>query len=370
MTPTRFHLVDEVRAEFGDDLVDLILRSVTLTDGAGDQVVATHRGRWDAAEAAMTPLAAPPGWVDFDRVDRGAVAYWRAGAFPQLIAQTAGSLAYGYGSASLARPLARTGRLTYMAPRRLAETARWSIAATRPGALRPGGAGVQATLRLRLVHALVRAHLRKGEWDDANWGVPISVGDTVATGMIGFFIYPLAGLRDLGVRYSPEELEALTHLWGWVTYLMGAPEEFIPRTYEEAETWARAGMRLDSGGIDESPDLMHALLFHGLVFDRVLPGPAAFLARQASGHLLGACARRWMGDERADELAVPDTPLKHLVPLVRPAMRARDALRLIGDRRLGELELALAERAMAITRAPRHQIGPERVAREPVLHAA
>jgi hypothetical protein len=391
MTPSRFHDVEAVRHRYGDELVDTFMRAVMLSDQPGDRLVTAFRtlpggAGWRMLDQAidgeadpqappelqqlLRPVLDPPDWVDFDLVDAGAVAYWKAGSLSQLIAQTAGSLAYGYGSASLARPLARTGRLTQMAPRRLAETARWTLAATRPGAMRPGGEGLHATLRLRLVHALIRAHLRS-DWDEANWGVPISVGDTVATGMIGFFIYPMRGLEDLGIRYSEAEREALTHLWAWITFVMGAPEEYLPLTYAEAAEWAEAGMALDSGGIEESPALMRALLFRGLVYDRVLPGPAAALARQASGHLLGACARRWMGDERADVLEIPDTPLKHLVPLVRPAARARSiAGGLLGGRRLAALELALAERTMAAVKAPRTQIQPEWVERQPVLPAA
>jgi hypothetical protein len=262
-----------------------------------------------------------------------------------------------------------------MAPRRLGETARWALETTRPGALRPGAAGVRATVRLRLVHALIRAHLRgAGDWDTFNWGEPISVGDTIATGIIGFFVYPLRGLEDIGVRYTRRELEAITHLWSYISFLMGAPAEYLPRSYAEAVTWTDAAMLLDTGGIDESPELLRALLFHGLAFERVIPGPAAAVARFVTGHALGAVARRWMGDERADELQAPNTPLKHLVPALRPVTRARAALCATGllgsDERLVEREFALMERVLTLTGTVKHQLEPEKVEHEPVLAAA
>lgn len=393
--PSRFQRVDDARAQYGDEVVDLILRSVTVTDEPGDRVVAAFRrlppgAGWRMLDEAMAlgsaravhgaprelqellaPVFEPPGWVDHDLLEAGAVAWWRAGGFAQLLALSAGSLAYGYGVGSLARPLARTGRLTQMAPRRLGETARWAVEATRPGALRPGGAGLRATVRLRMVHALIRAHLRTaGDWDTFNWGEPISAGDTVATGVIGFFVYPLRGLQDIGVRYRDDELEAMTHLWAYISFLMGAPAEFLPGSFADAVLWTDAAMMLDSGGIEESPALLRALLFHGLAFERVMPGPAAAAARFVTGHALGAVARRWMGDERADELEAPNTPLKHLVPVLRPVVRARDAVRalvLLGsDERIVALELALTERTMSLTGTVKHQLEPEHVERRPV----
>jgi hypothetical protein len=393
--PSRFQRIEEARAVFGDEIVDLIMRSVTESDTRADRLVAAFRrlgpgAGWRMLDEALDGRAVPgappelaelvgpvldqPGWVDDDLLHRGALAWWRVGGLAQLLALSAGSLAYGYGVGSLARPLARTGRLTQMAPRRLGETARWAVVATRPGALRPGQPGIRATVRLRVVHALVRAHLRGRDWDTFNWGEPISVGDTVATGVVGFFVYPLRGLEDIGVRYDADELEAMTHLWSYISFLLGAPEEYLPHSFADALMWTDTAMMVDAGAIAESPELLRALLFNGLAFDRVMPRPAAALASLVGGHALGAVARRWMGDQRADELAAPNTPLKHLVPALRPLVRARDALRALGvlgsDERIVALELALTERMMALTGTVKHQLEPETVERSPVLRDA
>jgi hypothetical protein len=396
--PSRFHRVDEARAVFGDAIVDLVMRSVTESDAPADALVAAFRrlgpgagwrmldealagdaravrGAPPELEELLRPVLNPPHWVDYEILDAGALAWWRVGGLAQLLALSAGSLAYGYGVGSLARPLARTGRLTQMAPRRLGETARWAVVATRPGGLRHGSAGLRATVRLRLVHALVRAHLRAaGDWDTFNWGEPLSVGDTVATGVIGFFVYPLRGLEDIGVRYTADELEAMTHLWSYISFLLGGREEYLPRSFADAVLWTDVAMTIDSGGIEESRDLLRALLFDGLAFERVLPGPAATVASFVAGHALGAVARRWMGDERADQLDAPDTPLKHLVPVLRPMVRAGAALRALGllgsDARIVARELALTERTMALTGTVGHQLEPETVEHQPVLRAA
>lgn len=393
-TASRFADLDGVRARHGAALVDTIVAGCFTGDPAADALVDAFAAyppgeRWRMLDRALTegpdavrdapaelarvvlPALEPPSWIDLDLVDAGAVAWWRVGALTQLMVLTAGSLAYGYGSASLARPLAITGRLTRKAPRRLGETTRWVMAATRPGALRPGAEGHVATVRLRMVHALVRRSLRP-RWDVASWGEPLSAADTVATGSVGFFVHPHAALRDLGVRHSPAELEAINHLWAWIDLLMGAPEDLVPRTAADAVAWADAARELDGGGIPESPDLLDALLFHGLRFDRALPGPASAAARLAAGHALGAMARRWMGDERADTLRAPDTPLKHLVPALRPLAHVRELARATGvlgsDASLVAREIALVERTLALVGTVRESLRPEDV--EPDAEAA
>jgi hypothetical protein len=382
---SRFAGVDAARGRFGDAVVDRVVGLARAADPPADALAAALGGRAGSAvdlalaggpcppevRAVVAAALDPPAWVDLDLVDAGAVATWRTGGALGTLTLTCGSLAYGYRSASLSRPLAATGRLTQMAPRRLAETARWYVEATRPGALRPGGAGLRATVRLRVVHALVRAHLR-GSWDVGAWGEPLSRADTLATGLGGFFLVPRRALADLGVRHRPAEVEALFALWRWICCLMGVPEEDLPGSVAEAEAWLDCALALDSGPHEASPELMRALLRHGYAMERFLPGPAAAVSRTVAEQVLGAFTRRWMGDAMADRLGVPDTPLKHAAPLLRPAALAREAvLAVVGDdARVAALELAVVEQVMGLLRAAPEAITPERVADRPVLRAA
>ncbi|MEI2702804.1 MAG: oxygenase MpaB family protein [Baekduia sp.] len=369
-TPSRFGDLEAIRAQHDPELVDLLVGSVFETDELADDLVSVFRELpgatgWrmldnvlrhgldaepDAPPELLKVVAdalVPPPWVDFELVDRGAVAWWRTGGFLQLIALTAGSLAYGYGT-SFARPLILTGRLSTRAPRRLAETAGWVGMATRPGELRPGKKGVRETVHIRMVHALVRDHIRRsGRWDTANWGEPISVGDTAATGLIGFFTFPIEGLRDLGVDYSQDELEAMTHLWSWITYLMGVPEKYLPKNYDEAAAFFHTGHALDCQKVEGADELLDALFFHSIPYDKYLPAPLAGPARGAVGNLMAAFSRRWMGQERADMLDIPDNAAAALaIPALRAAVTARERLRKAGlspsDERLVDIEFALS----------------------------
>jgi hypothetical protein len=312
----------------------------------------------------LAPLREPPGWLDLDLADAGAVAYWRVGAPILFLTLTYGSLAFGYQSADLVRPLAATGRLERMAPRRLAETSRWAVAVTTPGGMHPGADGWGASIRVRLVHALVRRHLlESGEWEP-EWGVPISAAGGFATAIGGFFVVPVRAMRDLGVRFSPSESEAIAHLWRWIGYVMGVPEDLLPVSARQAEAWVDTALRHGGGPTDDSARLMRALLYEGLNL-----GPASPIAAQ----LVGALSRRWMGREMADRLEVPGARLSRLVPLVRPVTRARDLARATGllgsDRRVAALELALVHRTLALRRAPREPLDPRDAQAEPVLAA-
>lgn len=351
-------------------------------DPAADEVVADFAVRpggagWRALDSALAggattasidallaPLRDPPPWLDLDLVDAGAVAYWRVGAATLFLTLTYGSLAFGYQSADLVRPLAATGRLERMAPRRLAETSRWAVAVTTPGGMHPGADGWGASVRVRIVHALVRRHLRTSPRWDPEWGVPISAAGGFATAIGGFFVVPVRAMRDLGVRFSPAELEAIAHLWRWIGFVMGVPEDLLPASSRQAHDWVAAALAHGGEPTEDSPRLMRALLHHGLD-----AGPAAPVVAQ----LAGALSRRWMGRAMADRLDVPGARLSRLVPLARPVTRARDLVRASGllgsDRRLAELELALVHRTLALRRAPRSPLAPQDAEAEPVLAA-
>ena len=392
--------VEQAKLEHDPGLVDRLAAGAFVGDLVADPLLAAFKAMpggegWRMLDRALlhgpaavpdappqlaelvAPTFEPPAWVDLDLVDAGALAFWRSGGINLGLALMCGSLAYGYQSARLTRPLAATGRLAQMAPKRLRETGRWVSAATKPGALRPGAEGLRATVRLRMVHALVRAHLLDSpQWDLAAWGVPIGASDTLVTAIGGFLVVPLRALEDLGVRLSPAELEAMTHQWTWIGALMGTPEELLPRSYAEARATLDAALALDEGPNEDSPKLMHALLHYGaeLPFERRLPRLARRPGRAAKARVLGAFVRRWMDAEMADRLGVPNTNLTRLTPMLRPLALAREVARashLLGsDERIASLELAFVERIAAMRTERDETIEPREAERQPVLSVA
>lgn len=397
---SRFADVDAAREAHGSALIDRIVAGCFVADPATDALVEAFQALpggsgWRLLERGLTggvealPASAPPAlaalleplsqlpvWADPDRLRAGAVAYWRAGAGPLSLSLTCGALAYGYRSASLSRPLAATGRLEKMAPRRLGETARWVLSATTPGGMLPGGEGFASSVRVRVVHALVRAHLLRegGGWDIANWGLPLSASDAGSTAMGGFLTIHLDAMHDLGIHYSRDELEDMTHLWAWIAVVMGVPEALAPPTYAEARGQVRAAITIDSGPNKDSTALMHALLHNPAPAIQALPGRLQGPLTALNAHVLAGFTRRWMGDDMADQLNVARSPLTHAALLVRPVSVARGVVArtgVLGDaERIGNLERALVARVLERGRAARAPLAPSEAARAPVLSEA
>ena len=394
----RFRDIDSARADYGEDLVNRLVAGCFEADPVADALVAAFRrlpggAGWRLLDRALAdgpgalpadapaelaalvdPISALPAWVDPERLHRGAVAYWRPGAGALSLSLTCGALAYGYQSASLSRPLAATGRLEKMVPRRIAETARWVLAVTTPGGMVPGAEGYASSVRVRLVHALVRRHLLEaGNWDVADWGVPISASDAASTAMGGFLTIHLDAMHDLGVHYSREELEDMTHLWAWIATVMGVPAALAPSGYADARRQVRAALTIDSGPNEDGPRLMRALLDRPAPIIQLLPSPVRGPATTANTHVMAGFTRRWMGDEMADTLGVGRSPLTHAAVLVRPVSVARGLVMrtglLGGGERVGAVERALVRRVLAQGRAPEVPLGPAEAEGEPALAA-
>lgn len=263
------------------------------------------------------------------------MSFWRAGAPTLAVALVYGSLAFGYQFADLSRPLAATGRLERMASRRIGETSRWALAVTAPGGMRPGGAGWCSSVRVRVVHALVRARLLgSGSWDVDAWGVPISATGMMATAIGGFHVLPERAMRDLGVRTTAADREARVALWRWVGAVMGVPDELLPLNAAEAERLLEAFGRCSAGPSEDGTRLMEALVRSGLPLEGILPPFAVGPARALGAPVISALVRRWIGDPTADELGLARSPVGRLVPLLRPLVRVQVvalAAGLLGD---------------------------------------
>lgn len=119
-----------------------------------------------------------------------------------------------------------------MARHRLFETTQFILQATQSlESIQPGGAGHASAIRVRLLHASVRRRIMKlaeerpDYYDVEKWGVPINDLDCIAT--IGTFSATLIwlALPRQGIFITKREAEDYTHLFRYVAYLMGTPNE-------------------------------------------------------------------------------------------------------------------------------------------------
>ena len=121
--------------------------------------------------------------------------------------------------------LTQTGRLTTLAPRRLAETGMWAGQATMPGGLLRGAPGYQAAVQVRLLHARIRSSALKHGWDTAEWGVPIGQVDVART-WLDCTLTPFRALAALGIELTKVEQNSLYQYWHYIAYLLGLEESF------------------------------------------------------------------------------------------------------------------------------------------------
>ena len=166
-----------------------------------------------------------PDWVDWDLLASGARAYRRFGQNAADILVVL-SLIGGYRFGGPTDLLVATGGLTGdMTVLRLAETQKWTVSLSKPGALRPGGEAWRLTLHVRAMHALVNQRFAP-RWDVERWGLPINQTDQAAT--LGLFdAVVLLGVRALGVPVSRADSRAVMHLWRYVGWLIGVDDDLL-----------------------------------------------------------------------------------------------------------------------------------------------
>lgn len=178
-----------------------------------------------ALKGFMAELTTVPGWVDWERVERGAAAFRHLGSNANDVLLQL-SLIGGYRFGGPADLLVLTDGLGgENTLRRLAETQKWTHEVTRAGGLRPGAEGWRLTVHVRAMHALVNARFEP-RWDSERWGLPINQSDQAGT--LGLFDSTvILGCLGLGVPLSRRQRDDLMHLWRYVGWLMGVAPDFL-----------------------------------------------------------------------------------------------------------------------------------------------
>lgn len=310
--------------EVGDPLADAAL---AVIDGAGARgrawLETLVRGeRADDAPSELQALHAalqPPMWVDWQRTERGARVLLSSGILAG-VTLAGKSILLGYASPGGNKPLALSGALTKRAPRRLSETSRYVRAVLLPRGLAPGGEGYALSVRVRLMHARVRAlALADARWQRAAWGVPINQHDMAATSIL-FSEVLLQGLETLGARITPADGDAVMHLWRHAGHLMGVSHELLPTSRSEAKRLMDLIEASQAAPDDDARALTRALFD---VPDREAemapPEERAAAQRVAyrSRELVRVAAYELLGAKRARSLGIEPSLWRGALPLLR-----------------------------------------------------
>jgi len=261
-----FYHVDEL----GDDVVKEVYSIKKFQEASREieQYIRKGVSETDDVPASVQSLfqqtQAVPNWLDYNLLKSGAELCMRSNV-DSLISLRDYCLIGGYDYAYLNKPLIVTEALKKGAVKRLSETLDFWVNATRYNALEIHAKGYEFAIKTRLIHSYARLSIKKHykNWDKENWGEPINSWDMMAT-YIGFSLVFLHSLKKLGNTFSDEEERGLFHLWKYVGYLLGIPEDLLPDDKKQATEYFYLWTAIQPPSDKDSILLAHSLLNESL----------------------------------------------------------------------------------------------------------
>jgi hypothetical protein len=310
--------------------------------------------------AFFAHIEARPAWVDPERLEAGARACGVSGLTGTTVLRDLALLA-GYQASAINRTLVLTGALRDGAQRRVAETYKWWVDATAAGGTARFADGFKSTVRVRVIHAMVRHQvLHHPEWDAGAWGLPVNQTDMAVT-YLGFCVVFLFGQRLMGVPVSKREGEDVMHLWRYLGWLMGVDERWLVDTEQEGRVALYQHVVAQAPPDESSKALARALMDEPLRRHyRRLPALSARFER--AKHL--SIQRTLLGRASMESLGLPTRVLPwylafsvpavagwHLLHRILPGGRARLA-RTGRAAQTGYLRVLFGEQRPAIAANP------------------
>ena len=370
--------LDDAKRKYGSPLVENVVNHMAL----GDELAyaawnalkpmkrAGHQMFADALNDGIASVDSPPteltklfeqvdtvpDWVDWDQLDRGAVAIWRAGRFVPICLGYS-SIGYGFSSyggtkaLNFTRLLIDEGR----AGERMAETLRWVAAVTTPGGMRRGGEGFKYSMRVRMVHCAVRFGVsRSPKWQWNEWGLPITNTDLFFTTSKVFCANLVDALEKLGMRYSDQDKADIFALWRYIAYVMGVPD--VLNHVDPADSIQKNAV---IHMVERAPDeacriLLHSLIGYSTKFtDGYQPLPLWLITNMTQRQKIVmsyGLLRHLTSDEFCESMHIPDTRFKHVVKAVSKVIAAKEAIRAVlplSDEKAARKTLGVVTTALA-----------------------
>ncbi len=348
--PTAGQMADIRRhMKMGDPLADAVVAMYKeLPTGQGRKLLDQALGQGiDSVEnppQALVNLFAQlddePIWLDRDKLRLGCDVSRRVGPSGELVLRNL-ALMGGYLGAAAAKPLVFTGQLDSKTSRRLVETGKFWMDVTTVGGLERNNEGFKSAVRVRMMHAQVRAMLRQSNKWSMAWGEPLNQWDSMAT-ILEFSSIFLVGLRSLGFIFTKQEREAVIHLWRYIGYLMGVEERILPANETDSMRALYHVIATICDPDEDSKALGQALANAPLQY----AGDARWqqwLAQTEKTLRIGY-TRFILGDKAGDDLGLPDTFAKYLWPAQVPLRVGSELVRMAVPG-VNRLMVKLGERA-------------------------
>jgi hypothetical protein len=257
--PLADEAVGAIIAEKGLDearhLFDQLIRNIELPK---DELPDSLQAFWEATNQL-------PDWADWERIQL-ANDFFLDHGHRFLVFLYYKSLPILYSCAKGAEVLIRTGRLAHgseqldVFSRRIAETGQFLMNVMAPEALKPGGIGIQAIQKVRLIHAAIRHFVGKSAgWKKEELGVPVNQEDMAIT-LMTFSIALTDGLKQFRIEEDKERIEAFIHTWSAIGRNMGIQGDLLPSDSPRARLLMTSILRRQSRASEAGKKLTQSLI--------------------------------------------------------------------------------------------------------------
>ena len=311
----------------GDPLADAVMRDLQglgqaetgrLFRAAFQQQDAVLRDAPASLQRFVHEVSTVPAWYDRDRAHHGCRVFLH-NSDQFLAAFAAGAIVEGFAT-RISKSFAITGRMIDDGVRRLKQNLRHLLDIFLPRGVEPSGDGWKLTLRIRIVHARVRALLQESEeWERDNWGLPVSAAH-LALAAAAFSARLIQLAEKLGARFdSDDDREAFMSVWCYDAWLMGVPDELL--FHSQAE-----GLRMfELGSACEPPPDEDAIALANCIVNSapVVIGVTDPVARADFAQYAYRIARELVGDAKADRLHFPPRKALPILPWLRAQERLK-----------------------------------------------
>ena len=193
-----------------------------------------------------------PDWVDWEQIERGQNFFYRYALGNLMGFALQAFMGENTAAPGVSEVLLRTGGFsTRKLLRRLLETFQFILQVTESlEAIKPGGEGHTTTIRVRLLHSMVRERIMKIErtrgdyFDMEALGVPISTVGSIHSITTFCCNHSWLQLPFMGVQPTEQETADYIALFRYVAHVIGTPTEHL-------ETTARAKATMESMLVNE-----------------------------------------------------------------------------------------------------------------------
>ncbi|MFB4315039.1 oxygenase MpaB family protein [Actinomadura sp. 21ATH] len=261
-----------------------------------------------------------PSWADQAKLDTAVDFNEKRGLYL--------GVTYGFASGMMSTVIPREARAVYYSKGgadmrdRITKTAKLGYDIGTANAYKPDGEMIVTCVKTRLAHAGVRHLLPKSPyWNKvADETVPISQADMMVT----WHSLPTTVMQNLvkwKVPIPAAESEAFLHSWQLCAHMLGIKDEYIPKSWDEANSQAKQVLDPILAPTPEGIKLADMLLNLATI---VPGGPLKYVTKP----ILGALTRYVLGDEIAGWLNIRRYPLWDTIfeTAWEPFVRVREGL--------------------------------------------